>query len=313
MNIHENARTTTASRDLLVRRVFNEGWTPVEAATAAGVSRRTAYKWLRRFADEGRAGLRDRSSVAICRPHALPPEWADLVVYLRSFRQPARLIGAQLGLPRSTVSRILQRLGLNRMRDLEPADPIRRYEREHPGELIHLDIKKLGRFRKPGHRVTGCRTGSRSHQAGWEFVHVAIDDFSRVAYAEVLPDETGRSCARFMRRACTWFAAQGITIKALLTDNGTGYRSHRFRDACARAKLRHHRTRPYTPRTNGKAERFIQSMLREWAYARTYRSSAQRAQDLPRWLHYYNSERPHASLSYLAPFSRRPPLCEQRS
>lgn len=313
MNIHENARTTPASRDLLVRRVLEHGWSPLEAASAAGVSRRTAYKWLRRFAEEGHPGLRDRGSEALYRPHALPCEWTDLVLYLRGFRQTARHIALALGLARSTVSAVLARNGLGSQAALEPPAQPCRYERRHAGELLHLDIKKLGRFRKPGHRVTGIRTACRSLEAGWEFVHIAIDDFSRIAYAEVLPDETGRTCAGFMRRACAWFAAQGIAIKALLTDNGTGYRSHRFREACGRAGLRHHRTRPYTPRTNGKAERFIQSMLREWAYARTYRSSAERARDLPRWLRYYNSERPHASISYLAPFSRRPPLCEQRS
>jgi transposase InsO family protein len=236
-----------------------------------------------------------------------------MVAYLRSYRQPARRIAAQLGLPRSTVSAVLARRGLGAMASLEEPVPPCRYERRHAGELLHLDIKKLGRFAKPGHRATGVRTACRTHQAGWEFVHVAIDDFSRIAYAEILPDETGRSCASFMRRARNWFAAQGITIKALLTDNGTGYRSHHFRTACERIKLRHHRTRPYTPRTNGKAERFIQSMLREWAYGRTYQSSIDRGKDLPRWLRFYNEDRPHGSLSYLPPISRRPPLCEQRS
>lgn len=312
MNIHENARTTPVSRDLLVRRVLELGWAPAEAAGAAGLSVRTAYKWLRRYADEGRAGLRDRASDAHSRPHSLPNEWCDVVVYLRGFRQTARHIALQLGLARSTVSAILSRRGLGPKSALEPPRPPCRYERRHAGELLHLDVKKLARFWRPGHRVTGSRT-RQSDGAGWEFVHIAIDDFSRIAYAEILPDETGRTCATFARRACAWFARQGITIKALLTDNGTGYRSHRFRDACCRLGLRHHRTRPYTPRTNGKAERFIQSMLREWAYGRVYRNSAQRAKDLLRWLRYYNEERPHASLSYLSPISRRPPLGEQRS
>ena len=313
MNIHENARTTPASRSLLVHRVRDEGWTPRKAAIAAGISPRTAYKWLGRFAGEGKAGLRDRSSAAHRRPHALPREWVELIIFLRQFKQTARLIAAQLDLPRSTISAVLARSGLGPLASLEPPVPPRRYERRHAGELLHLDIKKLGRFRKPGHRVTGVRTACRNHQVGWEFVHVAIDDFSRIAYAEVLPDEKGQTCARFMRRACEWFARQGIRIQALLTDNGTGYRSHRFREACRTLHLRHHRTRPYTPRTNGKAERFIQSMLREWAYGRLYRSSAERRRDLLRWLRFYNEERPHASLSYLSPFSRRPPPCEQRS
>lgn len=312
MNIHENARTTPASRELLVHRVLGLNWRVLEAATAAGISPRTAYKWLRRHAEGGRSGLRDRPSRASHLPHALPREWCDVVLYLRSFKQTARLIGAQLGLARSTVSAVLARAGLGAQAALEPPRPPNRYERRQAGELLHLDIKKLGRFRKPGHRVTGSRTRKTSYP-GWEFVHVAIDDFSRIAYAEVLADETGQTCARFMRRACAWFASQGIAIKALLTDNGTGYRSHKFREACVGSRLRHHRTRPYTPRTNGKAERFIQSMLREWAYARLYRTSAERARNLARWLRFYNEERPHASLNYLAPCSRRAPLCEQRS
>ena len=270
-----------------------------------------AYKWLRRYADEGRGGLRDRSCCARTRAHALPGEWCDLVIYLRSFKQPARLIASQLGLAPSTVSAVLARNGLGPQAALEPPRPPCRYERRHPGELLHLDIKKLARFYRPGHRVTGSRA-RQSDGAGWEFVHIAIDDYSRLAYAEILTDERGPTCAAFLRRACAWFGRQGIRIRALLTDNGTGYRSHRFREACERLALRHHRTRPYTPRTNGKAERFIQSMLREWAYGRLYRSSAARGRDLPRWLRFYNDERPHASLSYLPPASRAP-SCEQRS
>jgi transposase InsO family protein len=311
MNIHENARSTPASRGLLVRRVLEDGWTPIEAAAAAGVSRSTVHKWLRRYGEEGRSGLRDRSSAARHRPHAVPPEWADVVVFLRGYRQTARRIGVQLGMARSTVSAVLARRGLGLLSSLEPPVPPCRYERRQAGELLHLDIKKLGRFRKPGHRVTGDRR-HRRHDKGWEFVHVAVDDFSRIAYAEMLGDEKGPTCAGFLRRARKWFASQGIVIKAVLTDNGSGYRSHRFREACLRCRLGHHRTRPYTPRTNGKAERFIQSMLREWAYGRIYRSSAQRALDLPRWLRFYNENRPHASLSYLPPISRRPPLSEQR-
>jgi transposase InsO family protein len=234
----------------------------------------------------------------------LPRDWQDLVVYLRSFRQPARSIALQLGLPRSTVSAVLARHGLGARASLEPPVPPCRYERRHAGELLHLDIKKLGRFRMPGHRVTGSRLHGRTWRAGWEYVHVAIDDFSRLAYAEILPDETGQSCARFMRRAKAWFASQGIKIAALLTDNGTGYRSHRFREACLCAAIRHQRTRPYTPRTNGKAERFIQSLLREWAYARTYSCSVERARVLPLWPRFYNEERPHASLNYKPPISR---------
>lgn len=312
MNIHENARTTPRSRAVLVERVCTHGWSVAEAAGAAGISERTAYKWLRRFRDDGVAGLRDRGSRANTRPHALSAEWCDLVVFLRGFRVPARRIAEQLGMALSTVSAVLARNGLGPQAALEPPRPTNRYERRQAGELLHLDIKKLGRFQRPGHRVTGSRLGRGAGRVGWEFVHVAIDDFSRLAYAEILPDEKGSTCAAFTRRACAWFAQQGIEIKALLTDNGTGYRSHRFRQACERLHLRHHRTRPYTPRTNGKAERFIQSMLREWAYVRVYRTSAARARQLPHWIRYYNQERLHASLGYLPPVSRQP-VPEQRS
>jgi transposase InsO family protein len=312
MNIHENARSTPRSRATLVCRVRQQGWTPAAAADAAGISLRTAYKWLRRHELEGPSGLRDRPCRARSRPHALPADWCDVVVYLRQFRQPARRIAESLGMARSTVSAVLARNDLGAQASLQPPRPPNRYERRQAGELLHLDTKRLGRFYRPGHRLTGSRLG-RSDGAGWEFVHIAIDDFSRIAYAEILPDEKGPTCAAFTRRACLWFKRQGITIRALLTDNGTGYRSHCFRDECLRSALRHHRTRPYTPRTNGKAERFIQSMLREWAYWRLYRSSLERALDLPRWIHFYNEERPHASLKYLPPISRRPPLCEQRS
>jgi transposase InsO family protein len=233
------------------------------------------------------------------------------LLFMRGFRLPAQFIAEQLGMPISTVSAVFARNGVGPVAALEPPKPPNRYERRQAGDLLHLDIKKLARFRRPGHRVTGSRA-RQSKGAGWEFVHVAIDDFSRLAYVEILPDERGSTCAAFTRRACEWFARHGITIKALLTDNGTGYRSHRFRTACRRLALRHHRTRPYTPRTNGKAERFIKTLLREWAYFRLYRCSDSRARQLPRWLHFYNQERPHASLGYLPPSSRLPDA-EQRS
>lgn len=312
MNIHENARTTPASRALLVRRVRLEGWRVRDAAHAAGISTRTAYKWLRRFADEGATSLRDRPCTAHCRPHALPAEWADLVEFFRRYRQPARAIAGQLGLARSTVSAVLARRGLGPWRSLEPPRPPCRYERRRPGDLLHLDVKKLGRFWKPGHRVVRDRH-TRCRGAGWEFVHVAIDDHSRIAYAEVLGDERATSCAAFLRRAYTWFAEQGITIRRVLSDNGSGYVSHRFRDACQALRLKHLRTKPRTPQTNGKAERFIQTLLREWAYGRFYLTSTHRLDQLVRWLRYYNGHRPHASLSYLPPFSRRPVPREQRS
>lgn len=312
MNIHENARTTPASRALLVNRIRQQGWSVQEAARSAGISRRTAYKWLKRFELEGTAGLRDRSCHARRHPHALPTPWQDLVLFFRKLGQSAQDISSQLQVPRSTVSGVLARHGLGIRAALEPPRPPCRYERRHAGELLHLDIKKLGRFWRPGHRVTGSRLG-RSEGAGWQHVHIAIDDFSRIAYAEILPDEKGPTCAAFLHRACLWFARQGIAIKALLTDNGTGYRSHRFRQACQSAALHHRRTRPYTPRTNGKAERFIQTMLREWAYGRRYRSSLERGKHLASWLRYYNEHRPHGSLGHLPPASRRPKPCEQGS
>ena len=259
-----------------------------------------------------KGALRDRSSRAHRLAHALPSEWCSLIEYLRQFRQTARAIGLQLGLARSTVSAVLARRGLGPQASLEPPRPPCRYERRRPGDLLHLDIKKLSRFWRPGHRVTGDRRRPSSG-AGFDFVHVAIDDHSRIAYAEILPDELGTTCATFMRRAREWFARQGIRIRQLLTDNGTGYRSHWFREACAECRLKHLRTRPRTPQTNGKAERFIQTLLREWAYGRVFATSDERAKQLAPWLRFYNLERPHASLDYLPPFSRRPRSREQRS
>jgi transposase InsO family protein len=312
MNIHENARTTPASPELLVSRVLKHSWSAREAAVAVGVSPRTAYKWLARYREGGQLALRDRPSAARCRPHALPAEWADLIAYLRLYKQTARRISEQLCIARSTVSAVLARRGLGPQRALEPPCPAPRYERRQPGDLLHLDTKKLGRFWRPGHRVTGVRDAPR-RGPGWELVHVAIDDHSRLAYAEVLADEHPRTCVQFLKRALAWFAGHGIAVKRLLTDNGNGYRSHHFRDACLALQLRHLRTRPRRPQTNGKAERFIQTLLREWAYVRLYGSSDVRARHLPRWLAFYNHERPHGSLDYQPPISRRPLHREQRS
>jgi transposase InsO family protein len=312
MNIHENARTTPVSRALLVRRIRHDGWSVSDAADAAGISRRTAYKWLQRQREEGAASLRDRPSRAHHLRHALPAEWTQIILYLRRFRQPARIIGGELGIARSTVNAVLARHGLGPQRALEPVRPVTRYERRRPGDLLHLDIKRLACFWRPGHRVTGSRAG-QSCGAGYEYVHVAIDDHSRIAFAQILPDERSATCVAFLRQACAWFAKQGIAIRRVLTDNGTGYRAHRFRQACLALRLRHIRTRPRTPQTNGKAERFIQSLLREWAYGRVWQDSRARAAQLQHWLNFYNGNRPHASLGYLPPFSRRPLGCEQRS
>jgi transposase InsO family protein len=285
----------------MVRRVRALGWSAAEAAEAAGVSVRTVRKWLARHRAEGAAGLLDRSS----RPRNSPPRiaegWQTLIVRLRQCRMTAEAIAGRLHLARSTVAAELVRLGLNRLSALAPKEPVRRYERARPGDLIHLDVKKLARFAKPGHRVTGTRRGQNE---GWEFVHVCIDDHARLAYVEVLEDEAGASCARFLARAVVWFARHGICVRRVMTDNGSGYRSHLFPQAREALGLRHLRTRPYTPKTNGKAERFIQTALREWAYARSYPSSEHRKAHLPNWTHMYNWHRPHGSLNSKTPIGR---------
>jgi transposase InsO family protein len=304
MNIHKNARLTPIGRERLVRAVLS-GQTPEAAARAAGVCPRTAHKWTARFKAEGRAGLMDRSSRPKQLYRATPAAVVGQVEALRRQRFTGRQIAADLGVSPATVSRILRRLGLNRMRDLEPAEPVRRYEHAHPGEMIHIDIKKLGRFDKIGHRITGDRTGqSKSRGVGWEFVHVCVDDASRVAFSQILPDERGPSAVIFLKAAVAYYASLGVRVTRVMTDNGSCYKSFAFRDACRRLALKHLRTKAYTPKTNGKAERFIQSALREWAYARAYQNSRQRTDELPRWLHRYNWHRPHRSLNAKPPISR---------
>jgi len=303
MNIHKNAHLTPIGRERLVLAV-RSGQSPEAAARAAGVCPRTAHKWVARFAAEGSAGLRDRSS----RPHRLyrttPAATVAQVEALRRQRWTGKQIAVTAGVSPATVSRILRRLGLNRMRDLEPAEPIRRYERQHPGELIHLDIKKLGRFDRVGHRITGDRQKGESRGAGWEFVHVAIDDASRVAFSQILPDEKKGSAVAFLTAAIAYYRSLGVRVARVMTDNGACYKAHAFRHACRKLGLRHIRTRPYTPKTNGKAERFIQTALREWAYAQAYPTSQHRAQELPYWLHRYNWHRPHGSLRSSPPITR---------
>ena len=308
MNNHKNARLTVHGRVLLVHRILEQGLRPEEAAQAGGVSVRTAYKWLKRYREEGEAGLHDRPSRPRHCPHALPPQQVEQIVEQRKHRHTYRHISQRLGIGHSTVARILRRHGLNRLGALEPAPPVRRYEHDHPGDLLHLDIKKLARFRIPGHRATADRRQGRSEGAGWEFVHVAVDDASRIAFSAIHPDERARSACAFLLQALRYYASLGIRIRRLLTDNGACYRSRRFRRLCKRLGIRHQRTRPYTPRTNGKAERWIQTALREWAYARAYESSDQRARHLEPWLHHYNWHRPHASLGYRPPISRCPSL-----
>jgi transposase InsO family protein len=305
MNIHKNARLTPHSRAELVRRVRVEGQAARAVATALGVSAKTVRKWVERFAAEGAAGLVDRSSRPHCLHRPTPEPITDRIAELRRQRWTGKQIAQETGVSPATVSRVLKRLGLSRMRDLEPAAPVIRYERQQPGEMIHLDIKKLGRFDRVGHRITGDRTGqSNSRGIGWEFVHVCIDDASRLAFCQVMPDEKKQSAIAFLKAALAYYESLGVKVARVMTDNGSCYRAFDFRDACRDRALKHIRTKPYTPKTNGKAERFIQTALREWAYAQAYPSSQRRAEELPFWLHRYNWHRPHGGIKSQTPISR---------
>lgn len=301
MNIHANARLTVVRREELVQQVV-AGVAPKVAARAFGVSVRTVFKWLARHRKG--EGLLDRSSQPRHSPTALKPEEIKRVVELRHQRLTGSRISAKLGLPEARVYRALRRLALNRLKRLDIPLPPRRYQWENPGDLLHIDIKKLGRFAQAGHRVHGDRSKARSRGAGWEFVHVAIDDASRIAFAEILADERKESVVAFLSSALGFYKRLGITVRRVMTDNGSGYVSRAFRMACGELGLKHIRTRPYTPRTNGKAERFIQTALREWAYAASYASSNERASELPRWRHEYNFYRNHTSLPKKPPISR---------
>ena len=305
MNLHKLARLSPRGRALLVDRILIQGLRVEEAAHAAGVSVRTAYKWLKRFKEEGSGGLTDRSSRPRHCPHATAPRIVDQVLEQRRARQTYRQIAEQLSVAPSTVARLLRRAGLHRLAELEPAAPHNRYEYAAPGQLLHLDIKKLARFRQPGHRVTGNRQVN-SDGIGWEYVHLAIDDHSRVAFGSIEPDERGISACRALLQAARYYRGLGVRFERVLTDNGACYRSRSFRRLVHRLGMRHLRTRPYTPRTNGKAERLVQTCLREWAYARSYANSEQRAGALPGWLHHYNWHRLHASLGYKPPITRIP-------
>jgi transposase InsO family protein len=305
MNVHKNARMTVHGRLLLVQRVRAAGWRVVDAAVAAGVSKRTAYTWLARWRTGGEPALLDRSSAPARSPRRLPPETLAAIERLRRQRWTGPRIARALGQPVSTVGTVLRRLGLGRLSALEATPPVVRYERGAAGELLHIDSKKLGRIAGLGHRITGDRRGHRARGLGWEYLHVAIDDASRLAYSELLPDERGPSCAGFLTRAAAWFANLGVRIERVMTDNAFAYtRSQAFKAALAELGARHLTTRPYTPRTNGKAERFIQTALREWLYAKPYGSSAARATDMPAWLHWYNHHRPHAGIHAATPASR---------
>jgi transposase InsO family protein len=311
MNIHKNARTTPQSRAMLIQRVLIEHWPVAEVAMSFGVSQRTVYKWLARFRSEGEAGLQDRSSTAHRHPHALTPAWIALIRLLRQVKLVAAEIAQRLPLARSTISAVLVRIGLSRLRYLNPIAPVQRYEWQRPGELVHVDIKKLGRFAQAGHRVTGQRTASVG--MGWEYAHVAVDDCSRFSYVEILPDQKRYTATRFWLRAVREFQRRGIRVQRVLTDNGGAYCSRPFRKACRWLGIATKRTRPHRPQTNGKAERFIQTLLRKWAYAAPYANSAQRHAALAPWLRFYNEERPHASLNRQTPISRLAQFAEQGS
>ena len=302
MNIHNNARLTPRGREILVRRIVDDGLRVREAAQASGVSVRTGSKWLARFREQGWSGLYDRSSKPRHCPHQTPDELRNRVIELRRQRRTYRQISLELGVSQSTVGRVLCRAGLNRLSSLEPAQPANRYVYDEAGGLLHLDTKKLGRFVRPGHRVTGNRRQD-SPGAGWEYVHVAIDDASRVALTTIHPNENGRSACQALLSAVRYYAGFGITIRRVLTDNGSCYKSGRFARLCRRLNIKHLRTKPYCPQTNGKAERFVQTLLREWAYAQSYDSSAHRAAHMPVWLHHYNWHRQHAGIKYRTPIS----------
>jgi transposase InsO family protein len=303
MDIHKNARLTPLGRARLVNMVVG-GQAPKAVSEAVGVCPRTVRKWVARYHAEGLAGLQDRSSRPQRLYRPIPQEVVERIEKLRRQRLTGKAIAAETGVCAATVSRVLRRLGLNRLSALEPAAPPRRYERDRPGELIHIDIKKLGKFNRIGHRITGDRTGqSNSRGVGWEFVHVCIDDASRIAFSRVMKTERKGCAIAFLKAAIAYYASLGITVERVMTDNGSCYLSRAFGKACKRLGLRHIRTRPYTPRTNGKAERFIQTALREWAYAKAYDTSRQRAAELPHWMHRYNWHRPHGSIGAVPPIS----------
>jgi transposase InsO family protein len=298
MSTHRSAKTNVYQRQLLIRRVRHEGWTQRQAAVAAGVSVRTVAKWLARAATT----LTDRSSRPRRQPRRTSPTREAAIVALRRTRATAWEISRALRVPRSTVTRVLRRVGLQRVALLEPPPPVQRYEWPHGGDLLHVDLKRLGRIVGIGHRIHGDRR-RRARRVGWESLHVAIDA-TRLTYAEVLAAADAPACAAFLQRTLTWFRRRGVAIRRLLTDNAMAYRAHALRAVCRRWRVRHCLTRPYRPQTNGKAERVIQTLLREWAYRTPYRSSAGRTATLRAYLRFYNHRRPHASLGRRSPWTR---------
>jgi transposase InsO family protein len=295
-----------------VQRVLRDHWPVTAVARAFAVSPQTVYKWVARFRAEGSAGLEDRRSIAHRRPHALAPAWLELIRLMRAGKLVAAEIAQQLPLARSTISAALRRMGLGRVWQATPAAAVQRYEWARPGDLLHLDTKKLGRIVRPGHRVTGNRRDT-VEGAGWEYAHVAIDDCSRFTYVELLSDEKRYTATRFLLHALRAMRERGIVVRRVLTDNGVSYRSRPFRKACRWLGISTKRTRPYRPQTNGKAERMIQTLLRKWAYAVPYPTSEARRSALAPWLRFYNEERPHASLNRQTPCSRLAQFAEQRS
>jgi transposase InsO family protein len=316
MKLHANAPLGPKGRAIMVRRVLEEGIALTEAAEAAGVSARTAGKWVRRYRTEGEAGLLDRSSAPRTVHNATAPDRVEAIAALRRLRLTGPEIAETLEMATSTVSAVLKRIGLGKLSRLEPAEPIRRYERSRPGELIHIDVKKLGRIgpHGAGHRMLGRKSrrtktkvdadGVNRRQIGWECVHVCVDDATRLAYVEVLPDEKATTAIGFLRRALAFYRSHGIEVERLMTDNGAAYISVAHSLACRSLGIKHIRTRPYRPQTNGKAERFIRTMLREWAYAAVYGSSADRAAALSGWVERYNLSRRHGALGHRPPIAR---------
>jgi len=317
MNVHANAPLGPKGRETMVRRVLEQEWSRAEAAEAAGVSERTCSKWVSRYQAEGEAGLLDRSSAPRLIPHRTPQELVEVVVLLRKLRMTGAEIAFCLGMALSTVSAVLLRIGLGKLSRLEPPEPPNRYERRHAGELLHVDVKKLGRIPVDGagHRIHANRrlqprarrrdaAGRDRRLTGWEFVHVCVDDATRLAYVEVLDDEKAITAVGFLRRAMAFYSRHGITTQAVMSDNGACYRSTIHAFACRALGIRHLRTQPYRPRTNGKAERFIRTLLAGWAYGAIYGSSPERAAALDGWLWTYNHRRPHGALRHKPPIAR---------
>jgi transposase InsO family protein len=317
MKLHGNAALSLNQRRRMVWRVVEQGWSLAKAAEAAEVSERTCSKWVARYRAEGEAGLLDRSSAPACIPHRTPDARVQTIALLRQLRMTGAEIALCLAMPLSTVSAVLGRIGLGKLSRLQPPEPPNRYERRHPGELVHVDVKKLGRIPegRAGHRVHGNRrlqrtprkrdaAGTDRKLVGWEYVHVCVDDATRLAYVEVLADEKATTAVSFLHRAIAFYRRHGITVQRVMSDNGACYRSTIHALACRALGVRHLRTRPYRPRTNGKAERFIRTLLAGWAYGAIYGSSRERTAALDGWIWTYNHRRPHGALSHQPPIAR---------